>query len=249
MAIETFGKRDVIRLDLAPAYKALVDEAIPLGHAARAVAAGAGIALDAPDRNALGKTPSVRYLNKQKAEDGILQPGPSKAWETADQAMAYRPTANQWCEGALFLFAAAHYDEFARTLVAAREDHLPPRRKLEMVEAVATAVRPTASFSTDELRAQLAADGFSDLLIRGELNKIKKGTVLQRRRDREVWHLSSQERLSLHQAFVSSAEVPLSRPYEIAVATAQLAAKDLRFGIDMSADITVAALRLAFSRA
>lgn len=247
MTIARVGRREALRAEMAPAFRALLEEAIPSRTATRAVAAGEGVSLGAPERARLGKTSSrVRYLNKVKDDDGIVQPSPARAWELAETAMAFQPETNQWCEGALFLFGSGHLGEFAQALLGADERHLSRSRKRELVVASRTAVIASTILSIEQVRQQLLDAGFAETLVHDEIKKIRKGVVRLSRPDRNVWHLTPHERLALKQAFIEQT-TSLSRAHEVAVTTAQLAAANPGLGIDMTRDITVSALCHALS--
>jgi hypothetical protein len=234
------GRREAIREIVAPAFRALVDEVIPLGQSARAVAARNGIDPDDQTRSLLGKTSSqVRYLNRLRSSE-TQQPSAAKAWDVGDIAFALGAGHN-WCASLLFVFAAGHLDVFARTIASTDEVLVPRDRKTALVLAARTACNPTPVTSGDELRDRLRARKIPDTLIQVELRKKREGSSQAVRPDRDTWKLTDVERPAIHAAFLQPAST-LGHGYQVAVETCRLAAENPGVGIQMQRDIAVTAL-------
>lgn len=242
---ERTSRRKALRDSIGPAFRALVDEVIPLGLGARAVAAARGISAEDPARPMVGKSSAeLRYLNKLK-DSGISQPSASKAWEIAEFAQALAPDRNAWCFGLLFVFAAGHFGEFARTMTATDGNLLPRHRKFALTESARSAVEPTGDSGLTTLRERLALAGVPDTVAHSELRRVRSHLASLVRPDRNVWILALEERAALRTAFLSGASSH-GAAYKVAVATATLAASAPDLGIEMQRDITVTALCHAF---
>lgn len=175
----------------------LLGEAIPPRLISRAATVGPTGDLDAPP--ALRRRNGANYLHAL-ADGRIVRPPADAAWWAGSAAAAV--TRQRWCNSTLLLFAAGHYVEFAAVILGA-DDRLPPKRRLDLVLNIASALEPDPQVLTrvELVRRHLAA-GHDELSARraAEWDVTMEPTP---RSDRAVWSIDGSDAETLRAAWTA----------------------------------------------
>lgn len=192
---------DALATEIIPAWHAFVAGLIPQGVKIQA-AVGGTVPLRAVDSNSSEAVYFRRILS-----GSIGQPQPRKVWETARGARSLG-SAFEWCAGPLFLFAAGHFNYFAKLIVSV-SDTLSNERLRKLLSFVERAVTPIAP---NENRAELAVIQRElkriDAMPWADLQKQRAKRIArahserqQARLERLVWVLDGLEEAAFDDAF------------------------------------------------
>lgn len=170
----------------------------------------------------------------------VRQPNAVNTWKLAHRARTVR-AANAWCAGSLFLYAAGHFDEFARVMLCANVDD---ERKIQLLENVASACCPTISpLPRAQRKAALIAEGYDELEVQAVLDE----EPAINRPDRAIWTMRDRELAAFTRAFKRGVEIPAGR-LSIAGFTCEAVVRCAQHGIEPQKAAIFEALRHAFGR-
>jgi hypothetical protein len=143
--------KSALGTQIIPAWHEFVAGLVPDGVKSQAAAGASPYPARAIDANS---SPAVYFRRILSGEIG--QPQPRKVWEIARGARSLGP-GFEWCAGPLFLFAAGHFDYFAKLMVSIG-DAIPKTRLREMISDVGGAVTAAEPEDDNHANEQLARE-------------------------------------------------------------------------------------------
>lgn len=230
---------DAAFAELIPTWHLFVGEALPSGQVSTAAQ---NVSAEWAGRKGarFSKSADAAFL-RRVANGGVARPEPETVWYAA--AAARSLPGNEWCAGPLFLFAAGHFEQFARLILAAIPKLVPRERKSDLVSAVSSACEPPSDDAN--LEQELRDAGISDLVIRQMMRKARASNSDQLSPSRNTWLLKHQEEAAFQQAFV---EIQRAPDQDFAIVAARLADENADIGLANQRQITTTTLLNALGR-
>ena len=217
--------------ELVPAWHRFVAAALPAGQVSTAAKNATGY-WDSVKGPGFSHTAGAAFL-RRIANGGVAQPEPGTIWYVAEAARTL--PGHEWCAGALCMFAAGHFEHFARIILAAAPALVPNQRKAYLVDAAADA----CDLADDhvDLERQLRDAGIAETIVRQQLRKLPE-TSSRLPGKRNAWVLTSAEEAAFQQAFVAPNDLDQS----FAVLAARLAVQNPDIGLANQRELTTTAL-------
>lgn len=221
-------------LEIVPAWLQFIGEALPARQVTRAVAAGGRTVSNG---NYLANMHEAKYLNKIVSGE-IKWPGPDTIWDCAEKARSLDESA--WCAGPLAIFAASHFEVFAKLLVLVPNAFVNASRKRMLIDAVVGACAPsTATEDFAAVKESLIANGADQLeLVRHE-RKFRRTRQCVASPERSAWVLTKREESGFDHAWSRRAQ-PIENA---AVAAAQLVGQHHKIRLCLQRQIVCTMLR------
>jgi hypothetical protein len=227
------GKSPAVKREIAPSWKAFMEEVIPFGTASAATAAVVG---ESPTGTWAAKSSSASILRRQLSGK-VGQPTPESVWCTAETARQI--PGREWCAGALFLFAAGHFERYAHMMLVANQSGLITNERFRtLVTSTSTACTRSVLKGEVEFTCEQRAKGIPDTLIQKALRRRRARNDLPIRPDRNSWILTDDEELALEKEFRFPAYTD-----HTAIVTARLADLHPEIGIGHQREMVLTALR------
>lgn len=221
------------------AWRAFITYAIPARMASRAALA-VGNSHPRGDQSAHS---SAAAALRRLRNGGVACPNPSTVWDTG---FAIRTLPQRdWCAGPLLLFAAGHFDWYARLLSDVSEVYVPASRKAALLASTLGAVEYREP-AIDEAIAAIRASNISDTLSQRKIERVLRHGVSPITAERTVWSLSVDEEESFTDTYLrvnksTSADAFANHP-KPGVVSAWLVSRHPEIGLQMQRSIVLSNL-------